>query len=390
MKIAFVLPWYGKILGGAENACRAIAENLSKEIEVHVITTCIKDFYSNWSKNYWREGDYELNGVKIHRFAVIRRETKKFDEINYKLMCNQRVSHQEEEVFIREMIKSPKLYEYIKTNSENFDFFLFTPYMFSTTYYGALIHPHKSILIPCLHDESYAYMSIYQKPFQSVRGLIFYSQAEKKLAKKIFSLAGKSMKVIGVGVDTNIKSNGDRFRKKYRIKEPFILYVGRKEVGKNLPLLFELFSEYKKRNSNSLKLVLVGPGCIRIPKELRKDIIDLGFIPTQDKNDAYSAAMVLCQPSVNESFSIAVMESWLAGRPVLVNEGCGPTRDFCEKSNGGLWFSTYDDFESCVNLLLNDKKIADTLGMNGRKYVLETFSWNRIKNEFLLYLNSLR
>ena len=47
-------------------------------------------------------------------------------------------------------------------------------------------------------------------------------------------------------------------------------------------------------------------------------LIDLGFVPIQDKYDAYAAAELLCQPSKHESFSYVIMESWLCERPVLV------------------------------------------------------------------------
>ena len=106
------------------------------------------------------------------------------------------------------------------------------------------------------------------------------------------------------------------------MKTDFILYAGRKEAGKNVPLLIDFFARYKKHRKNELKLVLIGSGTIEIPSENRSDIIDLGFVPLQDKYDAYAAATFLCQPSLNESFSIVIMESWLCKSPVLVHAKC--------------------------------------------------------------------
>jgi len=47
-KIAFVIPWYGPdIPGGAERACKNLAENLSlRGVDVEILTTCARDFYS--------------------------------------------------------------------------------------------------------------------------------------------------------------------------------------------------------------------------------------------------------------------------------------------------------------------------------------------------------
>lgn len=391
MKLAFVIPWYGNIPGGAENECKNTAEHLSNEgVEVEVLTTCAKDFYSDWGKNYHNEGEYDLNGVKIRRFPVRKRNSKAFDEVNRKLMHNEAIAVGEEDIYIKEMINSDELYGYIKNNEAKYDFFIFIPYMFGTTYYGLQMHPRKSILIPCLHDESYAHLTTYKPIFEKICGMIFHSDSEKKLAENIFNLSLVKSKVIGEGVDTNLNHKANRFLRKYRIAKPFILYVGRKETGKNVPLLIKFFSEYKKRNKNKLKLVLIGPGKAQIPEEHIGDILDLGFIPFQDKYDAYSAALLLCQPSINESFSLVVMESWMCGRPVLVNEKCAPTKEFCIKSNGGLWFSDYDEFESCVDLMLKNPPLAKKFGLNGRKYVLKNFKWDKITDDLIQYLKSLR
>lgn len=390
MKLAFVTPWYGDIPGGAENECKKIAENiLNKGIEVEVLTTSARDFNNAW-ENYYKGGEYTLNGVKIRRFAVRKRDSNAFDKVNYKLIHNQKISHEEEQVYIREMINSDRLCNYIKSNGGEYDFLIFTPYMFGTTYYGSQIYPRKSILIPCLHDESYAYLDIYKAAFEKIRGMIFYSKSERKLAEKLFNLDSVKSKVLGGGVDTNLDYKARRFLRKYKITKPFILYVGRKDMRKNVYLLIEFFSRYKKKNKNKLKLVFIGPRTVQIPKQYNHDIIDLGFIPSQDKYDAYSAALLLCQPSINESFSLVVMECWVCTRPVLVNEKCAPTKEFCVKSNGGLWFSNYNEFETCINLMLKNPRLAKKLGLNGRRYVLKNFNWNKITEDLIQYLTNLK
>ena len=83
--------------------------------------------------------------------------------------------------------------------------------MFGTTYYGSQIHPEKSILIPCLHDESYARMTIYKKMFENVKGIIFLSDPEKKIATTLFNLKNEQF-VLGGGIDTNISYDGTRFK----------------------------------------------------------------------------------------------------------------------------------------------------------------------------------
>ena len=283
MKLAFVTPWYGNIPGGAESECRRTVENLQKHgIEVEILTTCVKEFLSDWSTDFYEEGIYNLNGVNIHRFSVRKRDTARFDKINYKLMRGLEISPDEEKTFMREMVNSPGLYSYIAEHGADYDYFLFIPYMFGTTYYGSCIHPEKSVIIPCLHDESYAYLNIYKTMFENVKGIIFHASPEKILANHLYNL-NNMQTVLGEGIDMDFVYNPDRFREKYGIKTDFILYAGRKEAGKNVPLLIDLFARYKKHRKNELKLVLIGSGTIEIPSESRTDIIDLGFVPLQDK-----------------------------------------------------------------------------------------------------------
>ncbi|MDW7726933.1 MAG: glycosyltransferase family 4 protein [Candidatus Methanoperedens sp.] len=390
MKIAFVIPWYGDIPGGAENECKRTAENLQKNgIDVEILTTCVKEFLSDWNNNFYREGVYEVNGVTVRRFKVRHRDTRLFDGINYKLMHDQKVSPQEEIHYITEMINSDNLYRYIAENKSKYDYFIYMPYMFGTTFFGSKVCPEKSILIPCLHDESYAYMSIYKEMFEGVKGIIFHSEPEMKLAEKIFNLNCNKRIVLGEGIDTRIEYDGKKFREKYGIKDDFILYAGRREMGKNVPMLIDYFCKYKEKNYNNLKLILIGSGDVDIQRSHRKDITDLGFIPKQDKYDAYAASAVLCQPSVNESFSIVIMESWLCGTPVLVHTKCEVTKDHCIKSNGGLYFNNFEEFDECVNLYIRNPIDAKRLGQNGKDYVLNNYAWDKIIDKYKKFLLEL-
>ncbi|WP_321418861.1 glycosyltransferase family 4 protein [uncultured Methanomethylovorans sp.] len=375
MKIAFVIPWYGDIPGGAETECRQTAENLQKSgVDVEILTTCVKQFLSDWNADYYKEGIYNENGITVRRFSVRKRDTTKFDQVNFKLMHNCRLAPVEEETFMENMINSDNLYLYITDHANDYDYFFFIPYMFGTTYYGSRIYPYKSILIPCLHDESYAYMDLFKNMFKDVKAVIYNSEPEKELANQIYDIKGHQI-VMGAGMDTDISYNPQRFRDKYNIKNNFILYAGRREAGKNVSLLLEYFAKYKGSFGGNLKLVLIGKGELAIPKEYKQDIIDLGFVPLEDKLDAYAAATLFCMPSTNESFSIVMMEAWLCGTPVLVHADCAVTRDHCIKSNGGLYFHDYDEFEECIKYFMKNPEKRDIMAHNGKKYVLNNYSW---------------
>lgn len=378
-KVRFVIPWYGDgIPGGAELACKRLAENLqSNNIEVEVLTTCAKDCY-NW-QNFHKKGNSTINQVAVRRFKVGPRNAEKFDLVNAKLMSGNKISVEEEQIFIKEMINSPSLYDYIANNNDGYYFFI--PYMFGTTFYGSQIHPDRSFLIPCLHDESYAYLDIYKRMFEQAKGTIALSHGEKILINRLFDLNDK-VQVFGLGVDNNFTPKPSRFRKKYNINFDFILYTGRKEVGKNVKLLLDYFSFFKRSDTLGTKLILIGGGKIDIPTGIESSVIDLGFVPEDDKYDAYSAALVHCQPSVNESFSFTIMESWLSNTAVLVHENCEVTKDHCTRSNGGLYFNDALTFMEAINFFINNEEIRNQMAQNGKDYVIKNYNWNEIASKY--------
>jgi glycosyltransferase involved in cell wall biosynthesis len=289
------------------------------------------------------------------------------------------VTADQEQTYINEMLRVPALYKTIAEEAAG-RLYIFIPYMFATTYYGAQVCPERSIVIPCLHDESYARLSLYRDVLPRVRGLVFHTQAEKALARRLYGPArdGQIRAVLGEGVDSEFSADAGRFRQRYGIHSPFLLYAGRRELGKNTPLLLQHWERYVCEERREVKLLLIGPGEVSIPPGLAGHVLDLGFVPVQDKYDAYAAAAVFCLPSLNESFSIVLMESWLAGTPSLVHGRCAVTLEHSQRGNGGLYFTNYDEFAAALTYLLDHPDLARRLGRQGRRYVLHNYAWDVI------------
>jgi glycosyltransferase involved in cell wall biosynthesis len=387
VKVAFVTPWYGtNILGGAETAARRTVEQLHRSgVSIEVLTTCVRDFHADWGRNAHKAGSALENGIPVHHFPVRRRDREAFDTVNWKLMHGISVPPEEEEIYIRENVRSPALTRYIAEHRKDYQF-VFTPYMFGTTYWGIQACEGEAFLIPCLHDEAYARMGIFRHMFSQVKNLIFYSSAELELARSLYCLPEDVSVLLGTGVDTDFVTDAPAFRTQYTITSPFILYAGRKDIGKNVDLLIDYFRRYRAQRDNDVNLVLIGGGALPEANH-NEGILDLGYIPLQDKYNAYAAATVLCQPSLKESFSLVLMEAWVAGTPALVHSRCAVTKEHCTNSNGGLYFENYAEFEACLDLLLNQSSLREALGLNGRRYVLENYRWDVIVDRYRSLLN---
>lgn len=386
--VAFVTPWYGPdIPGGMEAETRRTAEHLAAAgLRVEVLTTCIRDFYADWGKNAHRPGATVHNGVTVRRFAVRRRKRAAFDAVNARLMAGRSVTPAEEQTYIREMFACPDLFDYLQRRNDD-TLLIFIPYMFATTVMGVPIWPQRAIVIPCLHDEAYARMAVYRRVLPQARALLLHTYAERDLAERLLGPAGAQLRlVVGEGVDGDWSADGAadregaRFRHDYNLAGPLVLYVGRREPGKNTPLLLRHWARYVAERQSAATLLLVGPGDVGpLPAQTR----DLGFVPRQTKYDALAAADCFVLPSVNESFSIAIMESWLAGTPVLVNGACAVTKEHVLRSNGGLYFDNYAEFAAALDRLLADRPLAQRLGEQGRRYVRANYRWPTIVERYI-------
>jgi glycosyltransferase involved in cell wall biosynthesis len=150
---------------------------------------------------------------------------------------------------------------------------------------------------------------------------------------------------------------------------------------KNVLHLISSFLAYRRtRPDQNLKLVLAGSGPIAVPKH--PDLLPLGFLSLADLHDAYAAATLLCQPSLLESFSIVLMESWLAGTPALVHGHCAATRYHVQQSGGGLYFTSTAEFTAALDWLLTHPRERQRMGRQGQVYVRRKFTWPTVIDRF--------
>ncbi len=382
--IAVVLPRYGSELGGgAETLTRSLIlairdhdkkHNVDRKIEVW--TTCAKD-HRTWD-NFYKEEVVSEDGFTVRRFRVDERDLEVFINSEHAIAAAKPLTVDEQLNWLASGVNSLSLYQHIVEHGKNFDCLLFAPYLFSTTFWGSLIYPEKSVIIPCLHNEAYAYLDVFRVLFQKVRGLIFNANAEQELAAQLYGAASINDKgaVVGMGfVPPAIptKNSSEYAGTKY------VLYSGRKEQGKNLDLIINWFEKLKS-DIPELKLLLIGSGEINFRKDLPIGVEDLGFVSAEDKYLLMRDALVLCQPSVNESFSIVLMEAWQLGTPVIVHTQCAVTREHVVNSNGGLHFKNYEEFASAIKYLYENPELAKQMGQEGKSYVESMYSWDAVLN----------
>jgi glycosyltransferase involved in cell wall biosynthesis len=127
---------------------------------------------------------------------------------------------------------------------------------------------------------------------------------------------------------------------------------------------------------------------MKVPKH--PDIISLGFVSEQEKFNGIKSAKLLIMPSKYESLSMVLLEAWLCNTAVLVNGKCDVLKGQCIRSNAGLYYENYYEFEGCLDFLLSNDNVRNTLGKNGMKFVLQNYSWENIEKKYISLLQNIR
>lgn len=379
-KIAIINQRYGlEVNGGSELYSRQIAERLIAKYDVEVLTSCAVE-YVKWS-NYYKEGVETINGVTVRRFKTVHERIPKiFSALDSYMLSNPDADVETSDKWIENMGPyCPELVEYVDEHQDEYEAIIVVTYLYYTAVKSIVRIKDKAIFIPTAHQEPFIHFDMYKKVFGAADAFVFLTDEEKDLVHAIFHNEDVPYEVMGVCVDVPAQVDSERFKKKYNLDE-YIIYVGRIDEGKDCPRLFKYFLEYKKRNKNNLKLVLMGKAVCDIPKS--PDIISLGFVSDEDKFDGIKGAKALILPSKFESLSISVLEAMTLSIPVIVNGICDVLKGHCVKSNGGLYYKNYFEFEGCVNYMLEHPEEYKMLCANARKYVEDYFQWDDIMKKF--------
>jgi glycosyltransferase involved in cell wall biosynthesis len=209
---------------------------------------------------------------------------------------------------------------------------------------------------------------------------MYNSLEERALIEHVSRRTGPGV-VVGVGSDIPSKTQPQRVRRKYNLRRPFALYVGRIDENKGCAELFQFFERYAVMYPHGLDLVLIGSQHLEIPKHPRMRY--LGFLSDEDKFDALAACDVLVMPSRFESLSMVALEAWGSGKPVLANGRCDVLRGQVVRSNAGLYYENFEEFAEALYALEASGPLGGVLGQNGREFYRRHYTWPVIEKKYL-------
>jgi glycosyltransferase involved in cell wall biosynthesis len=373
-RLAFVTPRYGEgVVGGSESVLREAAQGLvERGWDVDILTTCAVDHHT-WA-NAHPAGEFVEEGVRVHRFPTVHDGDKLMrDTIEGRIQLGLPVTPDEQRLWLNGTFRVPELFHHLLVHEASYRAVVLSPYLFWTTVSCAVVAPSKTIVMPCLHDEHYAYLDIVRPVLADPAQVWFLSEPEHDLGHTLAELAPHF--VTGAGVHVFDAGDPEKGRELARTSRPFVYYGGRREGGKGWYELLGAFTRAVAEYGADLDLVTTGVGPVEPAPIVADRVHDLGLLPYEELPHVFAAAAAYVQPSKNESFSRTIMESWLAGTGVIANEGSAVVAWHCERSGAGITYADPDELVQAMVLLGERPDALQALAPAGRAYVLREYTW---------------
>lgn len=400
-KICFVVCQFGeKVNGGAEVHCRMLSERLSPYYDIDILTTKIIN-YNTFEEYYTTSGEV-IDGINILRFSCTP-----FNPLLHKKWENRtKWSRKIRRVLFRmhllrplanlfpvwnigtkneiEMLKthgfySADLLKYLEEHSRDYKAIIFMTFLWPHTIFGTKIAPHKSILIPTVHNQSDLFRSVQTLVFTRIKHIAFNTEEEKKLAENTFGRKLADNSILAVGVETNVEIlSKEELYKKFQLPDVYLLYFGRICKSKKVDILIRWFIDYKKKYPSELKLVLTGR--LFMKKVDHPDLVYTGFVSESEKVSLIKNSRLVINPSTHESLSLLLLESMKLGKTTLVNGRSAVMKAHCINSNMAAdYYISRRDFAKKINQYAFRGDIIDN--ENAIAYVDQNYNWDTIINK---------
>lgn len=171
-----------------------------------------------------------------------------------------------------------------------------------------------------------------------------------------------------------------------------VLFMGRIHPKKGLDILAKAFGQIA-RSRKDLHLLIVGPdnGGYRnqVERLLESDsVIEkttfTGMLTEREKLAALSRADICAIPSYSEGMSIVALEALACGLPEIITRQCH-FPEVAEAEAGIVIETNAYQLANALNKLLEDPKLCKEMGENGRRLIIEKFTWDKIADQMIQF-----
>ena len=216
------------------------------------------------------------------------------------------------------------------------------------------------------------YKRVYRFIFSRADCAIILSKFWKDAVNKEFHLGDKVRVVYNPCV-------AEISNKQYQ-KGNYILYAGTLNQRKGYADLIKAFALIAKKNID-WKVVFAGNGEADQAKKLAREegiedeCIFTGWISGEEKDKWFKVSKIFCLPSYAEGFSMAVLDAFAYGLPVITTP-VGGIPDVAKDGDNMLLFNSGDikALAKQLDLLMNDKALRDKLSKASERFAKDVFN----------------
>lgn len=267
------------------------------------------------------------------------------------------------------------------------------------TFHGHIFHSYYGNL----KTKLFLLIEKFLARFATDKIVVISSSQFEEIHKEFGIGKAEQFKIIQLGIDLDNFSEQEStktiFRKEVGASDTDILvgFVGRLTEIKNISLILRAAKLSLGKNSSeipNLLFIIAGDGNVKNKLEEESKSLGLGekvkFIGNRENiADVYAGLDIVVLSSLNEGTPLSLIEAMACGRPVI-SSAVGGVIDLLgeiETENGefktcerGLRYESNDAkglFQALVHLSA-DKKLREKLGANGKLFVHENYSKDRL------------
>jgi phosphatidyl-myo-inositol alpha-mannosyltransferase len=162
-----------------------------------------------------------------------------------------------------------------------------------------------------------------------------------------------------------------------------IVFVGRHDPRKGMPVLLRAWPEIHRRTGARLRLVGADPLMVRLAMQRAgtdADGIDaLGFLPQEELTEELRSAKALVAPSLGgESFGMVLTRPFACATPVVASDIDGYRQVMTDETGVLVPPGEPEALAAAVVDLLGDEPRRQAMGAAARRVAEERYSWDEI------------
>jgi len=237
---------------------------------------------------------------------------------------------------------------------------------------------------------SHRYRRYIRRAIERADRVIAVSEATRRDVLDLFGVPAERVEVVHEGAPRTFPlleaTEWEDARRRLRIPDRFLLFVGTLEPRKNLVRLLDAFRRVAP-GAGHVGIVLAGRSgwglapILEAAKRARRvaPVVLTGFVGRRLRNTLYSRAEAVALPSLYEGFGLPVLEAFTAGAPVVAGDA-GALREVA--GDAALFADPRDEEAIAARIaeVLDDAELRADLVARGRERAAR-YTWDRAGKE---------